>query len=182
MKSLDTIQKIFNACKIISSIGKIVCIVGSCLGFAGIISLVFLPDAIKLGGVTIKGLIEKSDDVSIGTGIASVSVLMVTCIGYAILLKIAEKYFTNELAAGTPFTFEGAKELNLLGLYTICIPLISEFASQIVCQILKRTMTDVVDIPIESATTVTLGLVLMLLSLICKYGAEVISNKNEAGE
>ena len=180
--SLQTIQKITNAFKILSKIVMICCIVGAIGCAIGIISIAFLPDAFKIGGVNIHGIVEKTADESIATGYAAMAFGMITCIGYSILGKLYFKYFDAELKAGTPFTIEGAKQLNLLGLYTICIPLICNFATEIVLQILKKTMEDVADVDINYYSSVVFGLLIMIIGLLCKYGAELVGVNKEQVE
>ena len=182
MKSLENIQKTFNACKIISKIGKICCIVGAAMSAAGIFSLAVLPEALKLGGVTIKGLVEKSDDMSMGDTYTALAVAIVYCVLYAILCNVAEKYFTHELAAGTPFTSGGAKELRVLGLYTICLPIIANFGAQIICQIMQKVLSDVSDFPTGNYGSVAFGLAIIVMSMICQYGAETKDNNAEPTE
>ncbi len=181
MKTLETIQKIFNAGKIINKIGRICCTVGAIMSAVGLLCLAVLPDAFKLGGVTIHNIIEKSTDTSMGDAYTALAVAIVYCVAYAILCKAGEKYFTNEIAAGTPFTFDGAKELQVLGIYTICLPIIVDCAAQAICQIMKRILTDVADFPTGSYGSVALGLVIIVMSLLCKYGAEqfVVQNNME---
>ena len=182
MKTLENIQKIFNACRIISKIGKICCTVGAVMSAAGLFSLAVLPEAIKLGGVTIKGLVEKSEDMSMGDTYTALAVSIVYCVAYAILCNVAEKYFTHELAAGTPFTLDGAKEMKNLGFYTICVPVIGNFAAQIICQIMQKVLTDVADFPTGNYASVALGLTIIVMSMICQYGAESKDKVEESTE
>lgn len=178
MKSLESIQKIFKAGKILSKIAKIVCIVGACIGACGILGIAFIPDDLKIGGTTIKGLVDTSATGE-GAGYVSLTVMIIMCIGYAILCRLGEKCFENELKAGTPFTVDGGKELTLLGLYTVCIPLIVNFASEAAVQIFQHFMKDVSSIDFDYNSTVGLGFAIIVMGLICKYGAELINEKKE---
>ena len=182
MKTLETIQKITNAFKILSKVVMICSTVGAIGCAVGIIGIAFIPDAFKLGGVTIHSIVERAADESIGTGYASMAFGMIQCVGYAILGKLSFKYFDNEVNAGTPFTESGAKELNLLGLYTVCIPLVCNFASEIVLRVLKRTLEDVADVDINYYSSVFIGLLIMFIGLLCKYGAEQAVPKNTEAE
>ena len=178
MKSLQDIQKVFNAGKIISKIGKVFCIVFACIGAFGILGIAFIPDNFKIGGTTIKGIVETSAKGE-GAGYASLAVLIIMCIGYAILFSIAEKCFLNELKAGTPFTLEGSKELTLLGLYTVCIPLISNFACEAAVRILARFMSGISEYDFDYNMTVGLGLAIMIMGMICRCATEIINEKKE---
>ena len=99
------------------------------------------------------------------------------CAGEAVLCKLAEKYFRNELAAGTPFTFDGAKELMLLGICTICIPIGTAVISGIVYGIMSSIFSGVADYSFSNATSVGLGVMFIVMSLLCRYGAEITQNE-----
>ncbi len=179
MKSLESIQKIFNAGRILSKIGKIVCIVGACIGACGILGIIFIPDNLKIGGTTIKGIVDTSASGE-GAGYASLAVMIIMCIGYAILCRLGEKCFENELKAGTPFTVEGGKELTLLGMYTVCIPLITNFAGKIAIQILQHFMEGVKNVDLDYNMNVGLGFAIIVMGMLCRCGAELMSEKKEA--
>lgn len=182
METLDKIQKITKVCKTLSKIAYVTCFVAGIICAVSIICLAVIPDVFKIGGVTIRGIIEKSDDMSLSTTYSSLAVGILYCIGYRILFKYAYKYFNNELKSGTPFSIEGAKELNTLGLYTICIPIIVNFTAQVVCEIMKRTMSDIVDFSPSNYTSIILGLVIIVVGLICRYGAETTNQKEDNNE
>lgn len=180
MKTLNTIQTISKIAKIICKIGYVCCIVGGILGVVGFLSLVFIPDGFKLGGVTIQGMIEKSPDVSVKSVLANVAAGVIMCIGYGILLKIAVRYFKNELDAGTPFTFDGAKELLRLGIYTICIPIATMIASKIVFEVMKRLIeADIPDPTDDIRLSAGVGIALIIMSVLCRYGAEIIQQREK---
>ena len=178
MKTLEQIQKVFNAGKILSKIGKIVCIVGACIGAFGIIGIAFIPDNFKIGGTTIKGIVDTSATGE-GAGYASLAVLIIMCIGYAILCRLGEKCFENELKAKTPFTLDGSKELTMLGLYTVCIPLITNFACEAAVQILKRFMSGISEYDFDYNSTVGLGIAIMIMGMICRCATEIINEKKD---
>ena len=182
MKTLETVQKIMNAGKIISKIVQICSLVAGIISLVGVLSLVFIPDSFKLGGITIHSMIENSKELNNSSVYYSLIVAIIFCIAYWFLGKTANKYFQNEIMAGTPFTFEGAKELQTLGLYTICIPLIADFAKQIVYQIMNRTIGGITDTPINGYSSVFMGLLVVIIGLLCKYGAEILNNKDETNE
>ena len=178
MKTLEQIQKIFKAGKILSKIIKIVCIVGACIGAFGIVGIAVFPDNLKIGGTTIKGIIDTSSTGN-GEGYASLIVMIIMCVGYAFLGRLAEKYFENELKAGTPFTLDGGKELTLLGLYTVCIPLISNFAGEIAIQILQHFINEVKDVDFDYNANVGLGFAIIIMGMLCRCAAEMINEKKE---
>ena len=124
-KTLKTIQTLCKVGRILSKITFIICIVGAALCVAGIISLALIPEGIKFDGLTIQGLVQKHAGVSVNTCYAAMAAGIALCAGGAVLAKFEELYFKRELASGTPFTFDGAKELIRLGVLTIAIPAVA---------------------------------------------------------
>ena len=173
MKTLRTIQILSKVGKILSKIVFILSLVGGIGCAVGIAVLAVAPEGLKLGGVTLHSMIEKSDMITLGICYAAMATGMVFCAGEAVLAKIAERYFGNELAAGTPFTADGAKELTRLGICAICIPIVSEIVAEIVFQIMKHGFDDIANFETGDPTSIGLGIALILAGLLCKYGAEL---------
>ena len=92
------------------------------------------------------------------------------------LSKFAEVYFKNELKAETPFTLVGAKGL-LLGILTLAIPTGCAVAGSIVEGIIAGFMqvekAEAMDIYFDNAASIALGIMFILGSLLCRYGAEL---------
>ena len=183
-KTLNTIQKISKIVGIIAKIVFILCIVGGAFCVVGIIGLAVIPDGgFKLGGMTIKGLIDSSEELSLGTAYTGMAMGIIYCAGEAVLAKFAETYFEHEQAAGTPFNFDGAKELMRLGILTICIPIGTAIVAGIVYGIMSIGFNNVGNIDMSNSFSIGLGLMFIFLSLICKYGAEISQNhENETAK
>ena len=179
VNTLKTLQVLARIGKILSKIVFIVCLVGGIFCILGIISLAIIPDGIRIGGTTVHGLVEQKAGVSLISLYASMAEGAVLCAGEAVLAKFAERYFENELAAGTPFTFDGAKELMRLGILAICIPIGTSIVAGICYGIFKLVMPDVGDVEMHSGVSVGLGVMMIVASLLCKHGTEV-SEKTEA--
>ena len=145
-KTLKTIQTLSKVAKILCTIVFIFSLIGAIGCAVGIIALAVIPDGFNLGGVTIHGLIENSAGVSLGTCYAAMAMGAVLCAGECVLCKFAKRYFVNELEAGTPFTYNGAKELMRLGILTICIPVGTAIISGIVYGIMSAFFGKVGDI------------------------------------
>ena len=99
------------------------------------------------------------------------------CAGEAVLAKFAEHYFKRELTDGTPFNLGGAKELMRLGILTICIPLGTQIIAEIVYAVMEQTMQGVTPLQLDNTGSVTLGIMFIVMSLICRYGAELHEGK-----
>lgn len=85
-----------------------------------------------------------------------------------------------KLGGGNPFTLRGAKELMRLGILTVAIPL----GTVIVCAI-GVAIADVVypgidKLSVGEFSSVGLGVMMIVLSLFCRYGAELKEGKTEA--
>lgn len=182
-KTLSTIQTLSKIAKILSKIVFIFCIVGFCGCIVGMICLRFVPGNIfVIGDVTIHGIIENSAGLSMGTMYASMTAGLFLCAGEAVVAKFAEVYFRHELAAGTPFSFAGAKELLRLGILTICVPVGALVACNIAYNIINHVMENVADMHLDSYQSVGIGVMFILISLLCKHGAELQDNTSALPE
>ena len=181
MKSLQTIQTLSKIGKILSKIIFICCTIGAVGCAIGMASLPFADTGVlKIGGVTIHGLIVNRAGIDLNSLYPLMTGAMIVCIGQTILAKFAENYFTHELAVGSPFTVDGAKELLRLGILTICIPLGCLIAAEIVSGIMAGFLNCDDLLKIENADSVILGVMFIIMSVLCRYGAELEMGKNSA--
>ena len=172
-KTLSAIQTVCKVGKVLSTIVFIFCIVGIVGCALGIIGLALPWKNIQIGGTTIHGFIEENADVSIGTCYASMAMVLALCIGEAVLSKLAQRYFRCELEAGTPFTFAGAREMLRLGICAICIPVVSQIVAAIIFEVMHHYFPDAVKTIQNEGVSVGLGIMFIVTSLLCKYGAEI---------
>ena len=86
-----------------------------------------------------------------------------------ILFFFAARYLKRELADGTPFTAEGAKQVMSLGVKTIVMPLVAITVYAIIYACFDLSQYD----KFSNATSVVLGIALILVSLILRHGAEI---------
>lgn len=178
MDTLKTIQVLARIGRILSKIVFICCIVGACGCAAGIASFALMGDtAFKLGGVTIHSMIENSAGISAPALYAAMTAGMVLCIAEAVLSRFAEIYFKNELADGTPFTLRGAKELLRLGVLTIAIPLGAALVCSIGIAVADNFYPGLDKMAAGEYSSVGLGIMMIVLSLFCRYGAEAQEGK-----
>jgi len=179
MNTLKTIQGLSRIGKILSKIIFICCIVGFCGCIVGILSLALGAETFKLGGVTIHSIIENNAEMNLPTLYASMAVGLIFCAAEAVLCKFAETYFKNELVDGTPFTLSGAKELLRLGILTIAIPLGTVIACSIGVAVADNYYPGIDKLPLGDFSSVGLGVMMIVLSLFCRYGAELNEGKGE---
>ena len=177
MRTLNTIQTLAKIGKIISKIIYVCCIVGFCGCIVGIVSLAIGAETFKLGGVTIHSMIEKEAGMNMPTLYASMAVGLIFCGAEAVLCKFSEIYFKHELADGEPFTLRGAKELMRLGILTIAIPLGTVIVCSIGVSIADNVYPGIDKLSIGEFSSVGLGVMMIVLSLFCRYGAELNEGK-----
>lgn len=87
------------------------------------------------------------------------------------IAKFAEHYFKGELLDGTPFNMERAKELTRLGIITIGVSIVTEVAA-IVYEIMSFIFASTDSLEIGNWGSVGIGIAFIIVSLICRYGAE----------
>lgn len=180
MKTLKTIQTLANIGKVFSQIIFICCIVFFCLCGVGAVSMALGAQTLKLGGVTLHSLVE-AKSMSMGTVYAAIARGMILCAGESVLAKFAQRYFAQEVADGTPFTLSGAAQLMKLGIETICIPIATQIAAAIAHGVIEQLMPGVAKVELAQIGSISLGVTFILVSLICRYGAE-LSSSPEKGE
>jgi hypothetical protein len=95
------------------------------------------------------------------------------CAAEAVLSKFAETYFRNEQADGDPFTLHGAKELLRLGILTIAVPLGTVTVCSIGVAIADNLIPGIEKLSVGEFSSVGLGVMIIVLSLLCRYGAEI---------
>lgn len=180
MQSLQTIQTLSKIGKILSKIVFILCIIGASCCAVGMASLPFADTGIfKIGGVSIHGLIVNRAGIDLIVLYPALTEAMILCIGHTVLAKFAEIYFVHELTAETPFTLEGAKELLRLGILTACLPLGCLIVAEIISSIMASALRCDHLFKIKGDSSVALGVVFMITSLLCRCGAELQAQKQE---
>ena len=170
-KTLNTIQTISKVLKVISMIVFVASIVGAIICAIGSICIFAIKD-ISVGEMTITSLIEDAGT-SFAEGVLAMITASISCIGAAILAKFAHTYFTHELEAGTPFTYDGAKELKRLGIMWIACPLIISLLSSVafaVYQMFDSSLTSFTDYGVS--VDLSVGILLIIMSIIFEHGAE----------
>lgn len=173
MKTLNNIQKLSKIGKVLSRLVFVFCIIGFCGCIVGILSMALGAPTLKIGGVTLKSILSIEAGVTTGTAYAAMAAGMILCAGEAVLAKFAEHYFKRELADGTPFDLSGAKELMRLGILAICIPIGMQMIAEIVYAVMEQALHGVAPFQSDYSGSVTLGVMFIVMSLGCRYGAEL---------
>lgn len=182
MKTLNTIQKLFKAGKILSKIAFIFSLIGIIGGFVGILCLyIDNGNLIKIGNITLHGMFINKYDYRIESIIALLCYWIIICFGEVILAKLSYIYFDNELKENTPFSFLVAKQMFNLGILIIIVPIISTVMGNVVEQLIL-SLNNVEEIKnttyfFNNEISFALGIMFIFISLLCRYGAEIIEKK-----
>ena len=169
MKSLQTIQKTFRVFQVLTKIAMILSFV-----WAGLAALGLLCGIVWYNGGTVVGADqEMMFSLTVTGGLSEmICVLLVDTIlalTDGTLLLYALHYFKSEQADGTPFTESGADRLRRLGIHCIWLPIVAVVIAAVITACLGvEKGGDFSDLP-----SVVTGIVLILASLIFRYGAEL---------
>ena len=85
MSSFDKIQKLSKLGKILCSIVFVFCVIGIIGSVVGIAFLAAGVDAIHIGGVTLKSIVQTNSGTSIGTANIYMVVAIILCSGEAVI-------------------------------------------------------------------------------------------------
>ena len=174
-KSLSILQTIAKVVRIVCKVVFILCIVGGVGCLVGLAALLIFGSASAL-------VTAFSDWTTVNvvlTGCFGCLTGVFGCAGGAVLSRMGERYFEHELAAGTPFTKDGAKELFRLGIASLIVSLSVSVLTAIVCGIFMIFTPAVSDADVSMSWSLGTGLTLLLLSVIFRYGAELREQNHE---
>ena len=173
MNTLQTIQKTFRVFHVLAKIAFIFSIVGAALCAVG--ALCVVSGLTDVSGLTVFGQpVMFFGSSGVHYALAALLSDMVILISDAILLGFTDRYLALELTEGTPFTGNGANTLRRLGIRYIYIPIVTAvIASVIIVAFDAEPGRDISNLP-----ELTTGIVLIITSLIFRYGAELERKSN----
>lgn len=172
--TLKTIQTVSKIAGIISKILMIFCIVGAFLCLVSIVLLaVGIDTAFRFAGININGILQNEANLTSVQLYLAISLGALISAATAVVAYFAANYFKNEQAAGTPFTFDGAKELYRLGALSAIISVASDIVSSIVESIIQSSEHFSFDMQINIDGLFGFGIFMIVISYLCKYGAEL---------
>lgn len=171
-KSLKTVQSVCKVCKVLAEIAFVLLIVGAVLMLAcGIFIGAGKMDALlDSGGLVLDDMLQLSGVTQ--EYVTAVFICMtIIIVAEAVVAKFINVYFKHELKAGTPFTFEGAKEMLRLGIITIAVPAGASLVATIVFGIMAAGSG--LDSEFNFEISLGMGLVFLALSPLLKHGTEL---------
>lgn len=181
MKTLKFIQVLAKIGKILSKIVFICCIVGACGCVVGAIGLAVGLEVSIFAGVDLEEILQKEAEISSNSLYCYMAASLFICVGEGVVAKFAEIYFDHELAHGTPFNKDDAKELFRLGILTIGVSLGALISAEITQNIMAALLNNAKTMKLSNDGSWTLGLTFIIISLLCKLGAE-LNEKDDAKE
>lgn len=164
-KSLKAIQIIVKVAKVLATI-VFVC---SIIGGVGCLVALFAFAAVQ---EVIIPLLEENSVMTAADIIFTFVSGVIFCAGEAVLAKFAMVYCEHELQAGTPFTYDGAKEVLRLGILSLAIPAGISLVVSVAYGILTLIYPDML-VTMENSFSMTTGLALLAASVVFRYGAEL---------
>lgn len=174
MNSLNTVQKTFKVFQVLSKVAMILSFV-----WAGLIALGLLCGAVWYSGGTVVGasretLLVMTETNSLNQMLGVLLSELVFALTDGVLFLLAFRYFRQEQADGTPFTRDGAGQIKRLGIRTIVFPLVALILAAVFHELFGVTRAA----DWGNQFSVSLGIVLILASLIFRYGAELEERKD----
>lgn len=177
MKSLQTIQKTFRVFQVLAKIALVFCIVIASICAVGALCAV----ARYTGGEVFTLFGEPVTVFSSGEGmnqtLAALLSNLVFLIAQSILLSFVGRYLKTEQAEGTPFTQNGANLLRRLGVRCIWIPIVAIVIAAVITVCLGAERSG----ELSNLPSLTTGVILILVSLIFQYGAELEAENQRLG-
>lgn len=166
MSTLEKIQKVMRVFMILTKIAMILAYVAVALLLAGAGSLAAgdLVDKVPL-----LGTFADTTGVDPSQAVWLLIATAVSALFGAVLLTLLYRYFRAEVADGTPFTITGAEKVKRLGISAIVLSFVSMCLTDAIYERIGLSAFNNFD----NAGGITLGIGLILFSLILKYGAEL---------
>lgn len=179
-KSLKTVQTVCKVCKVLAEIAFVmfVVIVALMLAAAIFTGTGYFDTLVSSGALILDDAIMYSGAAQEYVVAICVAIIIVFS-AEAVVAKFINVYFKHELKAGTPFTFEGAKEMLRLGIIAIAVP---SAASVISAIYLTVVTADSGDWNFSVKISLGMGLMFLALSPLLKHGTELRLRAKNAEE
>lgn len=166
MSNLEKIQKGMRVLQILSKIILIVAIVGVALASIG--ATLVASDVLNMENQFLHFL-SVTAEMSKGQLVGILTAAAISLLFGGIIIAFVYHYFTTELKEGTPFTNAGADKIKQLGIIEIVLSVISMWVIGGIYEYIGLTEWNRFD----DAGNITLGICLILLSMVVRYGAEL---------
>lgn len=176
-KNLKVIQTFAKIARIVTKVLFIIMIVSGAASLVGALTVFGVP-TLKIFGQNLIDLIMGAESVKLESAGFECLSATVACASSAVVMGFASHYLKNELRAGTPFTYEGAKEILRLGIISIAVPAGASTVIEIINTVHLHYFPDAFA---ESfSVSISAGLLMIVAHFVFKYGAELAEKKNDA--
>lgn len=164
MQNLIKVQKACHVFKVLVTIAMVVCFIAAAATISAFVSMYAFNS-----NVIFQMVAEELPDVSREETLAGILSMFFEALADAILLVIARSYLVFELREKTPFTAKGADKMRSLGIICIVMPVVASILSAVV-----YTYYGFESSSYETENTgIIIGIVLIVLSFVLRYGADL---------
>lgn len=169
MKSLQTVQKTFRVFQILTKIAFVFSIAGASICAVGVLCAAVWYNGGQVFSLFGEPVTIFSSGEGLDQALAALLSDLILLATDAVLLGFAGRYFKIEQAEGTPFTENGANLIRKLGIRCIWMPIVAVMIASVITVCLGvESSGDISNLP-----GLVTGIVLILASLIFRYGAEL---------
>ncbi len=180
MKTIEKLQRLAGLGKIVSRIFLFISI------FLIILSIIMLMVVILSGstsldvkGLTVGTLLKDRSSIETLDVMIYIIALVLYFIGHTFLWNSAYRYFAVEIESGTPFRNENYRNLRSLGIATIAFPSFFELMTVVLINFASEHVFSGSSImEYNPFSTLSLGIMIIFVSVVCRYGAEVEAKRN----
>lgn len=169
MKNLQTIQKTFRVFEIISKIAMVLSFVWAGFAAVGLLCGIAWYTGGAVYGIESEQVLKLTETTAVTDMIGVLLADIIFALTDGILFAFSLRYFRTEQTDGTPFTTSGAERIKRLGIQTLVMPPVALIIGRIVYKIFDVTS------PMDwgNGASFIVGIVLVLVSMIFRYGAEL---------
>ena len=170
MSNLEKIQKVMRVLQILSKIILILAIVGLVLTSVG--AILVASDVLNTENQFLHFL-PAAAEITKGQLVGTLLTAAASLLFGGIFTAFVYRYFTAELKEGTPFTSAGADRIKQLGIIQIVLAVVSAAITDGIYDKINLSDWNRFD----DAGGITLGICLILIAMVVRYGAELEHKK-----
>lgn len=175
MNSLQTVQKTFCLFLRLTRMVKVLCIAGAVLSGVGALCMITAYQGGHIFGLFGEPIEIFHPGAELKQQYVELLAASIRMTAGSILLAFAQDYLKTEQSDGTPFTAAGAERLKNLGIRCIWLPIVATVIAVTAAVWQGEKSIGEVD----NLFSVSIGIVLILASMIFRYGAELEQQINE---
>lgn len=176
MKTLESIQKTYQVFGTLAKIAMILSFLWAGTTLVGLLCGIAWRTGGSVIGIAMENALKLTQAAGLDQMLGVLLADFVFALTDGLLFVFACRYFKQELADGTPFTFSGAEQVKSLGIKTIVMPLVAVILSAVIYECFGLAHPS----DRGNGTAVVLGIALILFSLVLRHGAELREGKENS--